>query len=506
MDATIHPAHGPAGSREKTTAADVLTITGGTPLRGRVRVGGSKNAALPMLAAALTGDGPTTLRRVPELTDTAAMVGLLRGLGASASRDGGAVTVDPAGLAGRTAFEPDADRVGALRGAVCLLGPLLARASMHGGGSVRLARVGGCDLGPRPIDRHLAGLEAMGATVTRDAAGVTVTVTRLRGATVDLSAPPAPGLPAVPTVTGTANLLCAAAVAEGETTLRGAAREPEVVALGRLLIAMGAKISGLGTSEIRVTGVPRLRGVGPDDPAGAVPGDRIEAATWMIAAAATGGRVVVDGADPAELSAVEDVLRAAGAIVSVCGIGTHRSVRVIAPAPPNPFDAVSAAYPGLPTDALPQLGALAAAAGGVSRLSDGVFPGRTAHLPGLRRFGATATVRDGEATVRADGLSAADVTAPDLRAAAALLIAGLAADGTSRLHAAGVLLRGYERPVEKLRALGAEVSVGDAPASGVGEPPARRPGRGGWRAVRAGRILGRSRPVPVEPPACPAAA
>ena len=485
----------------------VLEVTGGTPLRGRVRVGGSKNAALPMLAAALLPTGTTVLRRVPELTDTRGMIGLLRGLGANVTRGGGTVAVDPDAIASAGALvEPDPAGVGAMRGAVCLLGPLLGRAALAGGGAVRLAKVGGCDLGPRPIDRHLAGFAALGAAVERRGDGVTVSVDRLRGAELNLAAPPAAGLPAVPSVTGTINLLCAAAVAEGVSVLHGAAREPEVAAVGRLLIAAGARIAGLGTDVLTVTGVQTLRGVRNAAPATVAPGDRIEAATWMIAAAATGGRVVIDGVAPSDVAAVADVLRDADASVTTCGSGLNRSIRVVAGDRPRSFEARSAAFPGLPTDVLPQLAALAALADGTSVLTDEVFPGRTAHLAPLARFGGTVE-RAGAAAVLTGGPTrGAEVSAPDLRAAASLLIAALAAEGTSRIAGADLLLRGYERPAAKLRSLGAVVgSVGRANEP-TGDRPGVRRGRRGWRSTPAGRILADVRTAPPETVPCSAAA
>ena len=504
---------------------ETLEVRGGTPLRGRVRVGGAKNAALPMLAATLLIDGPVTLRRVPDLTDTRLMRGLLRGLGArvapgGGADGGGAVTVDAAAIRFPSSpLEPDAAAVGAMRGAVCLLGPLLGRLSRNGGGAVRLARVGGCDLGPRPIDRHLAGLEALGATVARDGDGVTVSVDELRGAQFDLSAPPAPGLPPVPTVTGTANLLCAAAVARGVSVLRGAAREPEVVALGRFLNAAGARVSGLGTDTLHVVGVPALRPVPHESPAAVLPGDRIEAATWMIAAAATGGRVVLDGVRPAHVAAVAKLLRDCGATVSDRGAGPNRGVRVVAGGRPRAAEAFASAFPGLPTDVLPQLAALALAADGTSLLTDGVFPGRVAHLAPLARFGGTVERAGGTAAVAGGPLRPAEVHAPDLRSAAALLIAALAADGTSRLGGAAVLRRGYERLDRKLRSLGAGAAfLGAAecseprPTLSIPGPVTSREGgsrnRGGWRAPTAGRILAavRPAPVPAEAPPCSAAA
>ena len=480
---------------------DELTVRGGRPLRGRLRVGGSKNAALPLLAATLAADGPTTLRRVPRLTDTARMADLLRGLGAAVVLGGGTVTVDPAGVfGGGEPVRPDPDHVGAMRGAVCLLGPLLASFSQRGGGAVRLALVGGCDLGPRPIDRHLAALAELGAKVERDDGGVRVSVARLRGAAVTLAAPPAPGLPPVPTVTGTTNLLCAAAVAAGVTTLRGAAREPEVVAVGRLLQSFGAEIGGLGTDTIRVEGVASLTAAPADAAAAVVPPDRIEAATWMIAAAATGGRVVLDDVDPAEVAAVAAVLRAHGATVETCGPAGSRRIRVIAATRPRAFEATSAAHPGLPTDALPQLAALALMSEGVSVLRDGVFPLRTAHLPALAQFGGVVERAGDRAVLTGGPLGPAAATAPNLRAAAALLTAALAAPGTSRVREAGVLRRGYERLVPKLRSLGADAAWA-APAASDDAGGIDR-----WRSPSAGRILAPSRPAPVpEVLPCPAA-
>ncbi|MFH5803155.1 UDP-N-acetylglucosamine 1-carboxyvinyltransferase [Alienimonas sp. DA493] len=508
MDAATTATSLPWGPRGTTRSGDInrngtLCVTGGVPLRGRVRVGGSKNAALPMLAAALLTDGPTTLRRVPDLTDTRFMLELLRELGATVESSDGTVRVDAARVRpDALPFEPSPVRVAAMRGAVCLLGPLLARCALHGGGAVRLATVGGCDLGPRPIDRHLAAFEALGANVERDQDGVTVSVDRLKGADIFLSAPPTPGLPPSPTVTGTINALCAAAVADGVSVLNGAAREPEVVAVGELLQAAGAEIEGLGTRTLIVTGVRRLRGVSGRCPAAVVPGDRIEAATWMIAAAATGGRVVVDGVDPSEVAAVAAALRDSGARVSTCGAGAHQSVRVASCGRPTAFEVRSAAFPGLPTDVLPQLAALAAVAEGTSLLTDDVFPERSAHLRRLPRFHASVERAGATAVITGGDLYGGEVHAPDLRAAAALLIAALAAEGTSRIGRASLLLRGYERPAEKLRALGA--TLGE-PARAVGKRPARRSGRGGWRAVGPRRILRGTRPVASETPACSAA-
>ena len=448
---------------------DILHVTGGRPLRGRVKVSGAKNAALPLLAAALLPDGPTTFRRVPDLTDVARLRDLLAGLGAGARADGGAVTVDPAGLDPHA--DPDERPAAAMRGSVCLLGPLLAKV-----GRASLPAVGGCDLGPRPVDRHLRAFAAMGARVGEGRGGrVTLSALhlpggRLRGARVDLAGPAPGGDPAarVPSVTGTANVLCAAATADGTTTIRGAAREPEVVAVGRFLIACGARVSGLGTDEIRVAGVPRLHAPPADHPACRVPADRVEAATWLCAAAATRGRLTVDGVGYEEVSAVAAVLRAAGVRVRGCGTAGSPRVCVSAAGALASFEAAAGPHPAVPTDALPQLAAVALTADGTSLLTDGVFPDRLAHLPRLARFGGAAGRAGATAIVSGDArLRPALVDAPDLRAAAALLIAALAADGESELHGSNVLRRGYERLAEKLRALGADVRE----PLGYGEPP-----------------------------------
>ena len=496
-----------------TLRTDTLHIVGGRPLRGRVRVGGAKNAALPLLAAAVLPGGETTFRRVPNLSDVRRLGDVLTGLGVRVRHRDGAVTVDPARL--DSAADPDPHLTGGMRGSVCLLGPLLARC-----GRVSLAAVGGCDLGPRPLDRHLRAFAAMGARVEQGLGGrVTLSSShlpggRLRGARVNLSAPIAGGDRGVrvPTVTGTANVLCAAATADGMTVIRGAAREPEVVAVGRFLNACGARITGLGTGEIHVVGVDRLLAPPAGHAACRVPADRVEAATWLCAAAATRGRLTIDGIGLEPLAAVADALRAMGAGVRACGTVRSPRVCVSASGPLAAVELRAGAFPAVPTDVLPQLAAVALTAAGTSLLTDGVFPDRLAHLPRLARFGGSVGRAGATAIVTGEPrLHGALADAPDLRAGAALLIAALAADGRSELHAAGVLARGYERLVPKLRDLGADVSR-TAPEDV--SPVLRRvmtpedddlapPDRPRWRApAAAGMIAGNTRPRPEMSP-CP---
>ena len=347
-----------------TLRTDTLHIVGGRPLRGRVRVGGAKNAALPLLAAAALPEGETTFRRVPNLTDVRRLGETLTGLGARVRRDENCVRVNPARLDPHA--EPDARLTAAMRGSVCLIGPLLAR---HG--RVSLAGVGGCDLGPRPLDRHLAAFAAMGARVTEARGRVSVRSDhlpggRLRGAAVNLSAliPDGERGVRVPTVTGTANVLCAAATADGVTVVRGAAREPEVVAVGRYLNACGARVTGLGTDVIHIVGVDRLAAPPAGHPACLVPADRVEAATWLCAAAATRGRLTIDGVGVDRLRSVADALRTMGVKVRSCGTDRSPRVCVSAAGELTGSELRAGAYPAVPTDALPQLAAVARNGGG----------------------------------------------------------------------------------------------------------------------------------------------
>ena len=417
---------------------DVFRIRGGVPLQGTLPVAGSKNAALPILAATILADGPVTLRNVPRLTDVAALVRLLEQLGLAVDADRDAadcLRISEGDSLPRLVRHKPARRI---RATFCTLGPLLARR-----GRAVVPLPGGCRIGRRPVDIHLKGLAALGAEIRIEQGYVIARAKRLHGARVSLAGPHGP------TVTGTANLLAAATLARGETTLLDAAREPEIVDLGRFLIAMGARIEGLGSSTLHIRGVERL--VGCDY---CVIPDRIEAATLLIAGMITGGSVSLTNVVPAHLAAVLDLLDDAGVRIDV----GPDWLRLAAPRFVRPMRVVARPYPGMPTDVQPQLTALAAIARGKSYINDEVFPQRFAHMRELARLGADICGAAGGAAVRGvRQLSGARVAATDLRGGAALVLAALAAEGTTIVRRIDHLDRGYERFERKLRAVGAHI-------------------------------------------------
>lgn len=448
-----------------------LLIAGGISLKGSVRVAGSKNAALPMMAASLLTDGPVVLEGVPRLTDVETLgrvlgelgvaagwdeimsipggsaqaeIGAVRAAGREGSRDNQLTGRRESGLSApyvlqvvdSTPVRARYELVRLMRASFCVLGPLLARR-----GKAIVSLPGGCRIGPRPVDLHLKGLASLGADLTLAHGYVIARAKRLRGATIDLNGP------AGPTVTGTANILSAAVLARDETVLRGAAREPEIVDLGRLLGKMGAQIDGLGSSTVRVRGVEELGGARHR----IIP-DRIEAATLALAVAATGGSAEITGAAPEHLTAVLNRLVDAGVEVA----SSTNAIRVAAPHPPRPCGISAEPYPGIPSDVQAQWIALMCLGSGRSVVSDRVFPQRFAHVPELVRLGARIGLAPGMAIVDGVGrLNGATVTASDLRASAALVIAGLAARGSTRIDQAHWLHRGYENLPRKLRGLGA---------------------------------------------------
>jgi UDP-N-acetylglucosamine 1-carboxyvinyltransferase len=411
-------------------------IHGGVPLRGRIAASGSKNAALPMMAAAILASQPVLLEGVPHVTDVHTLAAVLEDLGLSIDWTPQGLrleTVDPAPRRARYRL------VRRMRASFCVLGPLLARR-----GSAVVPLPGGCNLGDRPVDLHLKGLAALGADLRLERGCVVASARQLVGATIDM------GGPHGPTVTGTANVLSAAVLARGTTLIQGAAHEPEIVDLGGFLNALGARISGLGTSTLEVEGVRELGGTRYR----VIP-DRIEAATLLLAAAITGGELVLDGIVPAHLHAVLQALAATGAHVET----DADRVTLRAVGRPRPVDLRAEPYPGIPTDLQAQWTALMSLAAGVSTIEDRVFPARFQHAAELGRLGARVRCRPGAALVRGVGqLSGAPVTALDLRAGAALVLAGLAASGVTTVHRSGHLDRGYERLEAKLRQLGARVT------------------------------------------------
>jgi len=410
-----------------------IVIHGGKRLQGEVRVSGSKNAALPILASALLACGRSTYRKVPALGDVRTMGRLLTRLGAEVTDAGKGVTrIDTTNAAGH---EAPYDLVKTMRASVLVLGPLVARM-----GRARVSLPGGCAIGARPIDQHLKGLEAMGARIELARGYVNATARRLRGASIVFD---------MVTVTGTENLMMAAALARGRTTLENAAREPEVEELGRVLNKMGARISGAGTSLVTIDGVEELTPIEHS----VIP-DRIEAGTLLVAGAITGGNVLLRDCLPEHLEAVIAKLRAAGAEVAADGDG----IRVRGRGEFRPADVSTQPFPGFPTDMQAQFMVLMTRARGQSVLSETIFENRFMHVPELARMGADIVVEGRTAIVRGPTrLAGATVMATDLRASACLVLAGLIARGKTEILRIYHLDRGYDRLDRKLRALGADV-------------------------------------------------
>jgi UDP-N-acetylglucosamine 1-carboxyvinyltransferase len=415
---------------------DVFRITGGMPLTGTVAAGGSKNAALPIMTAAILAHGPVTLWGVPDLVDVNTLALLLGHLGVEVKRQlGGEVRIETIDATPTTAQHHLVRR---MRATFCVLGPLVARR-----GHAVVSLPGGCQIGSRPVDLHLKGLAALGTDIRVERGYVVARAKRLRGARVSLAGPHGP------TVTGTANVMSAATLAHGHTTITGAAREPEIVDLGCFLNAMGAQIEGLGTSTLKITGVDQL---GAADYR-IIP-DRIEAATLLIAAAMTRGSITVSNVIPRHLDAALRLLETAGAMIEV---GVDR-VALTQPRDLRPVNFSAVPYPGIPTDLQAQLMALATLARGISHVTDRVFPDRLRHVAELIRLGATFERRGARTIVRGvRRLTGTEVVASDLRASAALVLAGLAAQGTTTVRRIYHLDRGYEQLDRKLNLLGAQI-------------------------------------------------
>ena len=410
---------------------DKLLIEGGKALSGEVAMSGAKNAALPILCASLLTAEPVHFTNVPHLNDISTMLRLLGDMGVGVTMDG----VDGLVLNGGGLSNPVAsyEMVKTMRASILVLGPLVAR-----GGEARVSLPGGCAIGARPVDQHIKGLQAMGAEVKVEQGYVHAKATRLKGARICTD---------MVTVTGTENLMMAACLAEGETIIENAAREPEVVDLANCLVSMGARISGAGTDVIRIQGVDKLHGA-----THAIMPDRIETGTYLCAAAATGGDIRLLKTSAAYLDTVVDKLMDAG-----CEITVERdAIRLVAPRRLKAVSLRTAPYPAFPTDMQAQFMAINCIADGVATIRETIFENRFMHVNELMRLGANIQIEGNNAIVRGvGGLEGAKVMATDLRASASLVIAGLVAQGETLIDRIYHLDRGYERIEEKLARLGA---------------------------------------------------
>ena len=411
---------------------DKIIVEGGRALNGEVSISGAKNAALPILISSLLTDGASTFSNVPRLQDIHSTALLLENLGARVETQDDTVRIDAGGR-----IQPEAayDLVRKMRASVLVLGPLVARL-----GKARVSLPGGCAIGARPINLHLKGLAALGASIELKHGYVEASAGRLKGADIYFD---------VVTVTGTENLMMAAALAEGTTVLRNSAREPEVVALADTLIKMGADIQGAGTAVITINGVSSLKPV----EVGIIP-DRIEAGTFLIAAVLTRGNITMLNTEPDHLGALIDKLRLTGAEIEIDG----KTVQVKHKAEIHSVDIKTQPYPGFPTDMQAQIMVLMSVASGTSMISETIFENRFIHVSELRRMGADIQVSGNSAIVKgASKLSAAQVMATDLRASASLILAGLVAEGTTEVSRVYHLDRGYQSLEKKFAALGAAI-------------------------------------------------
>jgi UDP-N-acetylglucosamine 1-carboxyvinyltransferase len=411
---------------------DKIIVEGGRTLRGEVRISGAKNAALPILIASLLTDGINTFSNVPQLQDIHSTALLLENLGARVETRAGTVRID---AGGPIQYEAEYDLVRKMRASVLVLGPLVARL-----GKARVSLPGGCAIGARPINLHLKGLAALGASIELTHGYVEASAPRLKGADIYFD---------VVTVTGTENLMMAASLAQGTTVLRNAAREPEIVALADTLIKMGADIQGAGTSVVTINGVSSLKAV----EATIIP-DRIETGTFLMAAVLTKGNITLFNTEPDHLGALIDKLRLTGAEIDIDG----NSIHIKNSGPINSVDIKTQPYPGFPTDMQAQFMVLMSIANGTSMISETIFENRFIHVSELRRMGADIQVSGNSAIVKGvPHLSAAQVMATDLRASASLILAGLVAEGTTQVNRVYHLDRGYESLEKKFAALGAAI-------------------------------------------------
>jgi len=413
---------------------DSLEIKGGVPLHGDVQISGAKNAVLPIMAATLLTPEKCVIHNVPNLSDVSFMARILESLGARVRLKGGTVTVE----ATRVKPVGNYDLIRKMRGSICILGPLLGR--QH---EARVSLPGGCVIGPRPIDLHLKGVRRLGAKVSIEEGYVCAQARRLKGADVFL------GGRSGPTVLGTANLMMAAVLADGVTTIQSAACEPEVVDLADFLIKMGARIEGAGSPSVTIRGVKTLHGAEHE----VIP-DRIEAATFAIAAAATGGEITLHGVRPDHLHAVIDKLEETGVRITQKSL----TLKVAAAKKLRPVDVTTQPYAGFPTDVQAQLMSLLILAPGISIITERIFESRFMHVSELTRLGADISIEGPSAIIKGgQPLSGAPIMASDLRASAALVLAGLSAKGKTLINRIYHLDRGYENIDAKLRKLGARI-------------------------------------------------
>ena len=418
----------------RANTVDKLQIHGGIPLEGEIRISGAKNATLPILAGCLLAAGPVTVSNVPHLQDVTTMIELLGRMGVSVTIDEKMrIEVDASTI--KEYFAPY-QLVKTMRASILVLGPLIARF-----GSADVSLPGGCAIGARPVNIHVAGLQAMGADIHIENGYIKARAGRLRGARLVLE---------TVTVTGTENLMMAATLAEGETVLENAAREPEVVDLAKFLIGMGARIKGAGTDTIVVEGVERLNGTTYE----VVP-DRIEAGTYMVAAAITSGHIRIKNTRPEHLDSVIDKLQAAGAEISTGDTWIEVDMRGRRP---KSVDIRTAPYPAFPTDMQAQFAALNTVASGVGTIVETIFENRFMHMLEMRRMGAEIRLEGNTAIIKGvERLTAAPVMATDLRASASLVLAGLVAEGRTEIERIYHIDRGYEAIEEKLQQLGARI-------------------------------------------------
>ncbi len=413
---------------------DKILVHGGHPLTGSVKISGSKNSALPILAATLLTREPCILHRVPDLSDTHYMLQILTHLGASVERASGTVSVNAEKIESIAPYEV----VRKMRASVCVIGPLLGRCK-----EATVSMPGGCVIGDRPIDLHLKGFEALGSAVRVEGGNVKVFAPKLTGAVINLRGKFGP------TVLGTDNVMMAAVLAEGTTVIEGAAQEPEVVDLANFLNKMGAKIEGAGTRRLIIEGVPELHGAEHD----IIP-DRIEAGTFLVAGAIGGKGITIKRVDPTHVESITSALTSCGFRIET----SDSSITVSPNGSTKPLELVTEPYPGFPTDMQAQMCALLSTTDGISVVTENIFPQRYMHVAELKRMGAHVQLEGPTAVISGvEKLTGAPVMASDLRASAALVLAGLKADGVTEVSRVYHIDRGYEHLDEKLSELGAHI-------------------------------------------------